>query len=107
MLNRTLLAAGSALALAACANGPDYKPQPISASAAAPFVSATGAAVSDSKPIGDWWRLYQDPVLDGLVSDALAANSDIRVAVAHLAKARASLRESRGAREPQVGLGAN
>lgn len=105
MLNRTLLAAGSVLALAACATGPDYKPQPISASAAAPFVSATGAAVSDSKPIGDWWRLYQDPVLDGLVSDALAANSDIRVAVAHLAKARASLRESRGAREPQVGVG--
>ena len=105
MLNRTLLAAGSALALAACATGPDYKPQPISASAGAPFVSATGAAVSDSKPIGDWWRLYQDPVLDGLVSDALAANSDIRVAVAHLAKARASLRESRGAREPQVGVG--
>jgi len=105
MLNRTLLAAGSVLALAACATGPDYKPQPISASAGAPFVSATGAAVSDSKPIGDWWRLYQDPVLDGLVSDALAANSDIRVAVAHLAKARASLRESRGAREPQVGVG--
>ena len=105
MLNRTLLAAGSALALAACATGPHYKPQPISASAGAPFVSATGAAVSDSKPIGDWWRLYQDPVLDGLVSDALAANSDIRVAVAHLAKARASLRESRGAREPQVGVG--
>jgi len=45
MLNRTLLAAGSVLALAACATGPDYKPQPISASAAAPFVSATGAAV--------------------------------------------------------------
>jgi NodT family efflux transporter outer membrane factor (OMF) lipoprotein len=105
MLNRTLLAAGSVLALAACATGPDYKPQPISASAAAPFVSATGAAVSDAKPVGDWWRLYQDPVLNGLVSDALAANSDIRVAVAHLAKARASLRESRGAREPQVGVG--
>jgi NodT family efflux transporter outer membrane factor (OMF) lipoprotein len=105
MLNRSLLTAGSALALAACASGPDYKPQPISASAAAPFVSATGSVVSDSKPAGDWWRLYDDPVLDRLVSDALAANTDIRVAVARLAKARASLRESRGAREPQVGVG--
>jgi NodT family efflux transporter outer membrane factor (OMF) lipoprotein len=105
MLNRTFLTAGSALALAACASGPDYKPQPISASAAAPFVSATGTQVSDAKPTGDWWRLYQDPVLDGLISDALAANTDIRVAVARLAKARASLRESRGAREPQIGVG--
>jgi hypothetical protein len=57
MLNRTFLTAGSALALAACASGPDYKPQPISASAAAPFVSATGTQVSDAKPTGDWWRL--------------------------------------------------
>jgi len=105
MFNRTFLTAGSALALAACATGPDYQPKPISASAAAPFVSVTGSSVSDSKPTGDWWRLYQDPVLDGLVSDALAANTDIRVAVARLAKARASLRESHGAREPQVGVG--
>ena len=25
----------------------------------------------------DWWRLYDDPVLDGLVADALAANTDV------------------------------
>jgi outer membrane protein TolC len=40
-----------------------------------------------------WWRLYQDPVLDGLVADALAANTDVRASVARLQRARASLRE--------------
>lgn len=95
--------ATSALALAACAAGPNYSPRPVSASAAAPFVMAQGSPlVSNTEPGGNWWRLYDDPVLDGLVRDALSANTDIRVAVARLAKARASLREERGAREPQI-----
>jgi outer membrane protein TolC len=41
--------------------------------------------------------MYGDPVLDGLVHDALAANTDIRVAVARVEAARASLT---GARAP-------
>jgi NodT family efflux transporter outer membrane factor (OMF) lipoprotein len=105
MLSSKLFAAASALALAACATGPDYVPKPVAPSAAAPFVGAAGMAiVSDANPDPDWWRLYNDPVLDRLVKEALAANTDIRVAAAHLAKARALLREQRGAREPQVGV---
>jgi NodT family efflux transporter outer membrane factor (OMF) lipoprotein len=96
--------AASALALPACATGPDYAARPVSASAAAPFVMAQGSPlVSNAQPDGNWWRLYDDPVLDGLVRDALASNTDIRVAIARLARARASLREERGAREPQLG----
>ena len=102
---RNLAAMSSAIALAACATGPDYHPQPVSASAAAPFVMAQNSAVvSNSQPAGKWWRLYDDPVLDGLVRDALAANTDVRVAEARLQRARAALREERGAREPQVGV---
>ena len=102
---RNLAAMSSAIALAACATGPDYRPQPVSASAAAPFVMAQGSTVvSDSQPAGNWWRLYDDPVLDGLVRDALAANTDVRAAEARLQRARAALREERGAREPQVGV---
>ena len=105
MMLRKLSISASALALAACASGPNYVPKPVSASAAAPFVMAQGSTtVSAAQPSGNWWRLYDDPVLDGLVKDALASNTDIRVAVARLAKARASLREERGAREPQVGI---
>jgi NodT family efflux transporter outer membrane factor (OMF) lipoprotein len=106
MMLRKLSISASALVLAACASGPNYVQKPVSASAAAPFVMAQGSAVvSDAQPSGNWWRLYDDPVLDGLVKDALSANTDIRVAVARLAKAKASLREERGAREPQIGVG--
>jgi len=105
MLTRSLFAAASALALAACATGPDYVAKPASPAAAAPFLSATGPAISLDQPAGDWWRLYRDPVLDGLVRDALLANTDIRVAAARLVRARALLRETRAAREPQIGVG--
>jgi NodT family efflux transporter outer membrane factor (OMF) lipoprotein len=105
MLSRPLLAAASSLSLAACATGPNYAPKPIAAAAAAPFMSAEGSTTfSLAQPADKWWRLYNDPVLDRLVADALASNTDIRVAVARLSKARAALREERGARAPQVGL---
>ena len=102
MRRRSLLSMSSAFALAACAAGPDYVARPIAPAAAAPFVSATASATTTAEPAGKWWRLYADPVLDDLVTTALAANTDVRVASARLAKARALLREERGAREPQV-----
>lgn len=99
--NLTLLA--SMLTLGACASGPNYHPQTVSATEAAPFLMAQGPAVASlSQPVGDWWRLYDDPVLNGLVRDAIAANTDVRVAEARLQRARAAVREERGAREPQV-----
>lgn len=105
---RTMLGAASALALAACAVGPDYKaPQSASSQAAAgPFVSANSPSVSLDPVAADWWRLYDDPVLDTLVTDALAANTDVRVAVANIAKARAGLRGARADRLPQGQIGA-
>jgi NodT family efflux transporter outer membrane factor (OMF) lipoprotein len=106
MSQRILLAAASSLALAACATGPNYVAAPVPSTAAGPFLSARDPKLVTVAPTDEhWWRLFQDPVLDRLVADALAANTDIRVAVARLARARASLREVRGAREPQVGVG--
>lgn len=101
----SIFSAASMLALAACATGPNYQPRTTSAAAAAPFVHQQGPAVTSAEPDANWWRLYQDPVLDALVFDALRANTDVRVAVGRLARARALLRETRGAREPQVGVG--
>lgn len=106
MLQRILLTGAAALALAGCASGPDYVAKPLPPAATAPLVGAAGTSlVSMGEPQANWWRLYGDPVLDTLVADALAANTDVRVAGARLARARALLREERGAREPQVGLG--
>jgi NodT family efflux transporter outer membrane factor (OMF) lipoprotein len=104
---RHLIASASALALAACAAGPDFVAPPTPATASGPFMSLGSPGVAaDAQAEHDWWRLYRDPVLDGLVADALAANTDVRVAVARLARARASLREVRAERTPQLGVGA-
>ena len=93
----------SALALAACSAGPDYAPPATASAAAGSFVAANSPAVQPLAPVeGDWWRLYNDPVLDGLVRDALSANTDVRAAVARLARARAVLREVKVDRLPQV-----
>ena len=103
---RNLMIAASALALAACATGPDYAAPQTPATSAGAFIAAS-PAVDTLKPVkADWWRLYDDPVLDQLVADAIAANTDVRVAVARLEKARAALREVRTDRLPDVGAGA-
>ena len=104
---RPLMTSLSALALAACAAGPDYVAPHPPVTASGPFLSANVPAVTTA-PAGDhWWRLYDDSVLDGLVADALKANTDIRVAVAHIAKARAALKAARSDELPQTSLGAS
>ncbi|NWK97019.1 transporter [Sphingobium lactosutens] len=93
-----------ASALTACAAGPDYKAPATPATAAAPFIGAANPAVAQAPADDHWWRLYNDPLLDGLVTDALSANTDIRVAVARLERARAQLRGARSDRLPSTAL---
>ena len=105
-MRNLLMTTLSALTLAACAVGPDYaRPAPPAASSG-PFLSTRAGVTSTVPADAEWWRLYKDPVLDGLVADALAANTDVRVAAARIAKARASLREVRGDRLPSTNLSA-
>ncbi|MEG3175079.1 efflux transporter outer membrane subunit [Sphingomonas sp. RB3P16] len=105
-MKAVLLTSLSALALSACAAGPNYVAPLPPPTAAAPFVTTNAATVASDADL-NWWRMYRDPVLDGLVADALAANTDLRVAVARLDTARASLRGAKTDREPQVNAGAS
>lgn len=107
-MTKTLRSLGlvSLLTLAACAVGPDYKAPATPSAVAGPFIAGGNAAFTPAEPTGEWWRLYQDTVLDGLVADALAHNTDLRVASANLERVRASLRETRSARLPQTSVGA-
>ncbi len=94
----------AALALIGCATaGPDYHPPAASvatlSTATGAFRSAAGPEVDGAAPLPDrWWRLYADPRLDALVEQALAANTDLRVAEANLARADAVLREAQAGR---------
>jgi len=101
---RGRIAAGvSAIALAACTTvGPDYvRPVP-EAAAGHTLLGAASPAYTGNEPPGRWWSLFADPALDRLVGRALAANTDLRVAAANLARARAVLRETRAERLPST-----
>lgn len=102
------------VALAACAEvGPDYRIPPgalVNTPAAnRPFVAgASGAKVASGEPLPDrWWRLFDDPALDGLVEKALSGNVDLRVAEANLARSDALLAAARTAREPSIAADAS
>lgn len=97
--------------LAGCATaGPDYAPPEHSAAttpgANGTFLSGQGPAFAQAELPDRWWRLYDDPQLDGLVEQALAANANIRAADANLRKADAILRETTGQRALNTTIGA-
>jgi multidrug efflux system outer membrane protein len=95
-----------ALWLSGCAVGPNY--QRPSAPVPAHFKESTNPApdASATTPIAyaDWWRVFNDPVLDRLEEDARAANQDIRVAVARVDQAEAAARYARSFLSPTIGL---
>jgi multidrug efflux system outer membrane protein len=53
----------------------------------------------------DWWRVFNDPVLDRLEKEADAANQDIRVAVSRVDQAEAAARYSHSFLSPTLSLG--
>jgi NodT family efflux transporter outer membrane factor (OMF) lipoprotein len=84
------------VALSACVTvGPDYR-VPTDALihaplAQGPLAGAEQAPVSTAALPREWWRLYDDPLLDTLVQQALRSNTDLRVAAANLARSRAAV----------------
>ena len=101
---------GAFAVLGGCTVGPDYK---LPASALyngagenGGFVStrASQTAISMAPVPDNWWRLYDNPRLDTLIGQALAANTNLRAAAANLERSRALLREAKTLREPSVML---
>lgn len=93
------------LLLGGCTLGPEYHaPTPSERiSGRFPFIPA-GATSSDTP--ANWWELYEDGVLNDLVANALAANTDIRVAEANLDAAQAAFRIANSARVPATSVSA-
>ncbi|MGY2375084.1 efflux transporter outer membrane subunit [Pseudomonas sp. SDO524_S393] len=89
------------LLLSACqVVGPDYQlPQ----QAAVKRGDLQGQLTVDGKNVvsapvpADWWKLYNDPRVDELVRQALASNTDLRVAAANLQRARYQVQQAESA----------
>jgi outer membrane protein, multidrug efflux system len=101
------------LSLTACANGfpaadlaPSYQPPeyvvPASWHGQSPFVEAKP---SDEELRPDWWKLYDDPVLNNLIDQAMAANPDLEAAAERFLQARDMMMKARSQYLPRLGLG--
>lgn len=99
----TPLLLAAALALSACAVGPDYH-APDVASAHIERASATG--FDQSRFQAAWWRQFDDPTLDALVGEALSENRELRIAFARLRAARSIRDDVTNDRFPTVTAGA-
>jgi len=103
-----------ALNLSACSSdwlphidlAPSYEPPqyvvPASWHGETPFVEATP---SDSELRPDWWKLYDDALLNSLIEQAMAANPDLQAAAERFVQARDVMMQVRSQRIPQIGLG--
>ena len=92
----------TSLALSACAVGPDYHAPVTPAGATGPLVSVNPATEAATAPPDDWWRLYNDPLLDRYVAEAFVANRDLAAAEANLSGARALLEAARAGQYPST-----
>ncbi|WP_176717999.1 TolC family protein, partial [Pseudomonas sp. 24 E 13] len=100
-MKQLLATAALGVLLSACqAVGPDYK---LPDTAAVNRDDLQGAIAGEgnnvvSAPVPtDWWKLYKDPRLDELVRQAMASNTDLRVAAANLQRARYQTQQAESA----------
>lgn len=91
------------LAISGCKVGPDFRLPGFSAGDGWKH----GTASRDVRLPDDWWTLYGDAVLDGLVARALAANQEISAAKSRLDTARALVGLDRARLFPRLDLNAS
>jgi multidrug efflux system outer membrane protein len=97
---RRALAVLAALTLVSgCMVGPDYQRPPVDTPGA--FIYAPKDAADTANTA--WWRQFNDPVLDGLIAEALAHNLNVKVAAANVEQAAAVLTQTRSGLFPQAG----
>lgn len=84
---------------------PTYEPPqyvvPDSWQGSSPFVVANP---SDEALRPDWWKLYDDPTLDRLIDQAMAANPDLHAAAERFVQARDIMMATRSEYFPRLGL---
>lgn len=88
MIAKSLLSLSVGLMLVACEVGPDYqKPDPVLTQN---WISAHEQTDSKAMIDQEWWKNFNDPVLNQLIEKATAQNLDLKIAEARIAQSRAS-----------------
>jgi multidrug efflux system outer membrane protein len=95
---RRFLALVTLALLSGCMVGPDYERPKLDMPEAFRYEEGDARDTSNA----DWWTALQDPVLDGLIEEALANNLTIKAAAANVLQASAVLMQVRSPLFPQV-----
>lgn len=104
-----LIGLGVIIMLAGCAVGPDYKRPAVELP---PAYSDAPSQTTDANAVpaavaADWWTLYNDATLSGLVAATLQYNADLHKALAQIDQAEAVLAEAGATLFPEIDLGAS
>jgi multidrug efflux system outer membrane protein len=89
--------------LAGCMVGPDYH---------RPDIDTPKAYIYEPEQVADtanieWWKQFDDPVLDQLIAEALANNKNVKIAAANVEQAAGVLTTTRSPLFPQIGYQAD
>jgi multidrug efflux system outer membrane protein len=103
-VNRILVWLLPAMIAAGCTVGPEYTKPDI----AVPITFRAQITPTEAVSFADlpWWSVFHDAVLQGLITEGLANNYDLQIAVARIEQARAKVEEVESQSKPQVGYGA-
>lgn len=101
LLSFTLLFAG-------CTVGPKYRAPAIQTPAAYRGQPAPPAGPSSAASLGneEWWKVFQDPVLQQLIRTALRQNLDLQIAASRVLQAQAEVGITRANEFPMAAAGA-
>src|SRR5260370_21879258 len=88
--------------LCGCMVGPNYRKPAMPVPPAFEEQHSDGASGAASSSSSDWWRVFQDPVLNDLEGKAVAMNRDIPAAVARVDQADAIRRSAGSYRYPTI-----
>lgn len=96
-----LSTAVSSLLIAGCTVGPDYKKPEVAQPAS--FRAQTIEASTQSFADTPWQNVFNDTALQALITESLANNNNLQVAVARIQQARAQVDIARSEGIPQLG----
>jgi outer membrane protein, multidrug efflux system len=84
--------------LVGCAVGPDYRRPEISIPASYQYEVKDASDTANT----EWWRQFDDPVLDALIDEALANNKSVKISAAKVEQAAGLLIQTRSPLFPQI-----
>jgi outer membrane protein, multidrug efflux system len=100
-----LLGAIIVLTASACMVGPNYKPPMVKLPSqwnGDDEITRVNGRAEPQIELSQWWRSFNDPVLNNLIDEALASNYDNKIAIARIREERDYLVMSRAGLFPEI-----